>query len=135
MLWSKKNTIRKKILPQNIVFSAEQSAIIGATQSKKNNRHKIVIITDFLGTIMAVESRTPTKNLKTRTIRKMLTNEGPRITLLWVPGNEKADQAAKEARRPEKMADRSRLQKKRPRDGKTETTRWKKGSRTSTEGH
>jgi ribonuclease HI len=61
-----------------------------------------VIITDFLSTIMAVENRTPTKNPKTQTIRKMLDQEGSRITLLWVPihkgipSNEKADQAAKE---------------------------------------
>jgi hypothetical protein len=52
---------------------------------------------------MAAENRKPTKNPKTQTIRKMLDHEGPRITLLWVPshvgmpGNEKADQAAKEA--------------------------------------
>jgi ribonuclease HI len=52
---------------------------------------------------MADENRTPTKNPKTQTIRKMLDHEGPRISLLWVPshvgilGNEKADQAAKEA--------------------------------------
>jgi hypothetical protein len=34
------HTIRKRILPQNTVFSAEQSAIIGAIQSEDNNRHK-----------------------------------------------------------------------------------------------
>jgi ribonuclease HI len=94
------HTIRKRILPQNTMISAEKSAIIGAIQSKKNNRHKIVIIMDSLSTIMAAESHTPTKN---PTIRKMLENDGPRITLLWVrshkglPGNEKTDQAVKEA--------------------------------------
>jgi hypothetical protein len=62
-----------------------------------------VIITDSLSTIMAAESHTSTKNPKTQTNRKMLDQEGPRITLLCVPshkgisGNEKADQAAKEA--------------------------------------
>jgi hypothetical protein len=50
---------------------------------------------------MAAENPTPTENPKTQTIRKILDHEGPRITLLWVPshkgipGNEKADQAAK----------------------------------------
>jgi hypothetical protein len=38
------HTIKKRILPQNTVFSAEQSAIIGAIQSERNNSHKIVII-------------------------------------------------------------------------------------------
>jgi hypothetical protein len=65
------------------VFSAEQSAIIEAIQSEKNNRHGIVIITDSLSTIMATENHTPTKNPKTQTIRKTLDYEGPRITLLW----------------------------------------------------
>jgi hypothetical protein len=74
------HTIRKIFLPQNTVFSAEQSAIIGSTQSEKNNRHKKVITTDFLSTILAAESHTPTKNPKTQTIRKMLDNEKPRIT-------------------------------------------------------
>jgi hypothetical protein len=75
------HTIKKRILPQNTVFSAEQSAIIEAIQSETNNRHEIVIITDSLSTITATESRTPTKNPKTQTIRKMLDHEGPRITL------------------------------------------------------
>jgi hypothetical protein len=54
-----------------------------------------MIITDFLSTIIAAESHTPTKNPKTRTIGMMLDQEGPKITLLWVPshkgmaGNEK----------------------------------------------
>jgi hypothetical protein len=52
---------------------------------------------------MAAESRKPTENPKTRTIKKMLDNEEPRITLTWVsshegiPSNKKANQAAKEA--------------------------------------
>jgi ribonuclease HI len=89
------HTFKKRILPQNTVFSAEQSAIIEAIQSEKNNRHEIVIITDSLSTIMADENHTPTKKPKTQTIRKMLGHEGPRITLLWVrshvriPGNER----------------------------------------------
>jgi hypothetical protein len=40
------HTIKKRILPQNTVFSAEQSAIIDTIQSEKNSRHEIVIITD-----------------------------------------------------------------------------------------
>jgi hypothetical protein len=77
------------------LFNTEQSAIIEAIQLERNNRHEIVIITISLGTIMAAESRTPTKNPKTQAIRKRLDYEGPRITLLWVsshkgiPGNER----------------------------------------------
>jgi ribonuclease HI len=49
------------------------------------------------------ESRTTTKNPKTKAIRKMLDTERPLTTLLWVsshkgiPGNEKTNQAAIEA--------------------------------------
>jgi cytidine deaminase len=46
------HTIKKRILPQNTKFSAEQSAIIEAVLSKKNKRHEIVIITDSLSTPM-----------------------------------------------------------------------------------
>jgi hypothetical protein len=56
------HTSKKRILLQNTVFSAEQSALFEAIQSEKYNRHEIVIITDSLSTIMAAENRTPTKN-------------------------------------------------------------------------
>jgi hypothetical protein len=88
------HTIKKRILPQNTEFSAKKSANIRAIQSERNNRHEIVIKTDFLSTIMAAESRTLTKNLKTQTIRKMLDHERPSCHV-EIPGNEKADQAAK----------------------------------------
>jgi hypothetical protein len=66
---------RQRILPQNTLVSAGKSAIIEAIQLEKNNRHQKV------STIMAAENRTPKKNPKTQTIRKMLDHERPRITL------------------------------------------------------
>jgi signal recognition particle GTPase len=51
---------------------AEQSVIIEAIQSEKNNRHDREIITDSLSTIMAAKNHTLTKNLKTQTIRKIM---------------------------------------------------------------
>jgi ribonuclease HI len=88
---------------------------------------------------MAADSRTPTKNPKTRTIRKMLDqDEGPRITPSHkgIPGNEKADQAAKEAldediptteRYPpddlKKWLTEEDFKKNETKDGKTKTTR------------
>jgi hypothetical protein len=55
--------------------------LLEQSNPKKNSRHEIVIITGFLSTVMAAENYTPTKNPKTQTIRKMLDQEGPRITL------------------------------------------------------
>jgi ribonuclease HI len=123
------HTIKKKILPQNTVFSAEQSAIIESIQSEKNNRHEIVIITDSVIKIMAAEHHTPPKNLKTQTIRKILDHEGPTITLLWVPShkgipdNENADQAAKAALDEDISTTERYPPKRETKDGKTETTR------------
>jgi hypothetical protein len=48
----REHTIKKRILTQNTVFNAEQSAIF-----EKNNRNEIVIITDSLSTTMAAENR------------------------------------------------------------------------------
>jgi hypothetical protein len=116
---------KKRILPQNTVFSAEQSEIIEAIQSETNNRQEKVITTDSLSMIMAAENRTPTKNPKTQTIRKKLDHEEPKITLLWVPshvgipGNEMISQGYLNhweipARRPKEIADRRGFQKERP---------------------
>jgi transposase len=77
------HTIKKRIIPQNNVFSAEPSTIIEAIQSEKNNGHEIVIITDSLSTIMSAENSTPTKNPKTQTIRKMLDHEGYGFPVTW----------------------------------------------------
>jgi hypothetical protein len=64
----KKEHDQENNLTSNTVYSVEQSAIIRAIQSEKNSRHKIVIITDSLSTLMAAESRTSTKNSKTQTM-------------------------------------------------------------------
>jgi ribonuclease HI len=90
MLSSKKSTRSRKESYLKTRCSVRSSVqLLDVTQLEKNS------------TIMAAESRTPTKNpTKTQTIRKMLDQEGPRTTLLWVsshkgmPGNEKVDQAA-----------------------------------------
>jgi ribonuclease HI len=55
---------------------------------------------DSLSTMMAVSDR---KRTKTQTIRKLMDQQGGKITLLWVPGhvgitgNKTADTAAKKA--------------------------------------
>jgi hypothetical protein len=133
------HTIKKRILPQNTVFSfsAEQSA----TQDSDNNWHKIVIITDSLSTIMAAESRTSTKNPKTKNIRKMLDHEGPRITLLFTREYQKMKRPTRQREKPwtrtsQPLKDTrqttwrngwpKKTSKKETKDGKTETTRWKK---------
>jgi hypothetical protein len=72
--------IKKRVLPQNTVFSAEQSSIIVAIQSERYARHKKLIITASQNTIMAAKSSTPTKNPKTQTIRKMLDHKYPTIS-------------------------------------------------------
>jgi ribonuclease HI len=62
-----------------------------------------VIITDSLSTMMAVSNRKRTKNHKTQTTRKLMDQQGEKITLLRVSGhvgitgNENADTAAKKA--------------------------------------
>jgi hypothetical protein len=62
MLSSKKSTRSRKEFYLKTRCSVW--SIIRAIQSKRNNRHEIVIKTDSLSTIMAAESRTQTKNPK-----------------------------------------------------------------------
>jgi hypothetical protein len=51
-----------------------------------------LIATDSLSTLIAASNKKVTKKPKTRKIRKLLEEEGDKITLLWVPSH-----AAKEA--------------------------------------
>jgi ribonuclease HI len=77
-------------------------AIINVIQSTWKEEGPKVILTDSLSTMMAVSDRKQTKNRKTQTIRKLMDQQGGKITLLWVPeyvgvtGNENANTKAKE---------------------------------------
>jgi ribonuclease HI len=88
---------------KNKIFSAEQGAILSAIYATMVDPQRKVIATDSLSTLLAASDKKVTKNPKTRQIRKLLKQEGDKITLLWVPshvgiqGNEKADSVAKEA--------------------------------------
>jgi hypothetical protein len=95
--------LKKRIRPQNTIFSAEQGAISSIIHATMGDPRRIVIATDSLSTLLAASDKKVTKNPKTRKIRKLLEQKGDKITLLWVPshagipGNEKVDSAAKEA--------------------------------------
>jgi ribonuclease HI len=94
---------RRRLKPQNTVYSAEQQAIIKAIYVTKRRGERRVIITDSLSTIMAIEGEIYAKNPKTISLRKLLDEESRKVTRLWVsghmriPGNEIADEEAKAA--------------------------------------
>jgi hypothetical protein len=95
VIWEEQ-TIIWQIHPHNSIYSAEQSAIINATWKRRTEG-------DIHGWMMAVSNRKRTKNPKTLSIRKLMDQQGGKITLLWVQGhvgvtgNENADTAAKKA--------------------------------------
>jgi hypothetical protein len=67
-----KSQIRKRLQPQNTVFSIKQEVIIKAIQVSERMNDRRVIITDSLSTLMAIEETKNQKNPKIRRLRKIL---------------------------------------------------------------
>jgi hypothetical protein len=74
------STIKRRQFPQNLIYSAEQSAIINAINSTANYNQKRVIIFDSLSTIIVVSDRKRSKNPKTQLIRKLIDQASTNIT-------------------------------------------------------
>jgi hypothetical protein len=64
--------IKRRQFPQNLIYSAEQSAIINAFYSTASYNQNRVIITDSLSTIIAVSDRKRSKNPKIQLIQKLI---------------------------------------------------------------
>jgi hypothetical protein len=58
--------LKKRLKPQNMVYSAEQKAFIKAIYVTQRTGDRRVIITDFLSTLMVVEGDINSKNPKTQ---------------------------------------------------------------------
>jgi ribonuclease HI len=97
------NGSKKRPNLQDTVYSAEQQALIKANYVTQRTGERRVIITNSLSTVMAVEGNINSNNPKTLSLRKRLSEEKEKVTLLWVPGhmgipeNEIADKEAKAA--------------------------------------
>jgi hypothetical protein len=79
VVWEKQ-TIKRKIHSQNSIYSADQSAIINVIYNTWRRRTEGYIH----GQMMAVSDWKRTKNHKTQTIRKLMDQQGGKITLIWV---------------------------------------------------
>jgi hypothetical protein len=71
-------TIKKRIRPQNTIFSTEQGAILSAIYATMGDPGIKVIATDSLRTLLAASDKKFTKNPKTRLIRKLLYQDSRR---------------------------------------------------------
>jgi ribonuclease HI len=78
---------RKRLKPQNTVFSAEQETIIKAIYLTQRTGEQRLIITDSFSTLMAAEGDINSKNPNTLSLRKLLDEEREKVTILWVPGH------------------------------------------------
>jgi ribonuclease HI len=104
VIWNHQK-IKKRVRPQNTIFSADQSAIITAiihSTMKKTGRKLIATDSLSISTMVAASDKKDTKKPKTQTIWKLLGQEVDKITLLWVPShvgipkNEEAENAARD---------------------------------------
>ncbi|XP_053999874.1 uncharacterized protein LOC128887700 [Hylaeus anthracinus] len=97
---------RIKLPDTTSVFTAELMAITHAlTLAEKENYLNIAILSDSKSAIASINNTASTNetNLQILEIHAELTNNGNKIVIIWIPsyigipGNERADQAAKEA--------------------------------------
>jgi ribonuclease HI len=97
-----KQIIKKNLIFQSSIYSAEQQAIIAPMESTTRPNNPKFIATDSLSSLLAASGNRCTRNPKTRNIRRLLDNSRNHIKLIWVPSrvgigrNKAADQAAKD---------------------------------------
>jgi hypothetical protein len=75
VIWNHQK-FKKRVRPQNTIFSAAQSAKQTAIHSTINEPGRKLIETDFLSTLVAASGKKDEKKQKTRTIRKLLRQKG-----------------------------------------------------------
>jgi archaellum biogenesis ATPase FlaH len=74
---------RKRLKPENTVYSAEQEAIIKVIYVTQRISERRVIITDSFSTLMTIEGDFNSKSPKTLSLIKLLDEEKEKVTLQW----------------------------------------------------
>jgi ribonuclease HI len=93
--------IQKRISSIFSIYTAEIRALIHSIEAKKHHPQKIVLYTDSLSSVLATLNR-KTKNADAIQLANLIYEREGRVIITWIPshcgipGNEKADQLAKE---------------------------------------